>query len=69
MKKILIALVRSYQKHFSCYFAGSCIYIPSCSEYAIDAINKYGSGKGAKLAAARLLRCRKPYEGGEDPVP
>ena len=69
MKRLFIGLVRIYQKHFSRYFVGSCIYNPSCSNYAIEAIGKYGSLKGLRLTVSRLLRCRPPYEGGEDQVP
>lgn len=45
----------------------SCRFNPSCSQYALDAINKYGPYKGAFMAAKRILRCRPPY-GGNDPV-
>jgi hypothetical protein len=44
------------------------MYTPSCSQYAIEAIEKYGPLKGMRLSFARLLRCRPPYEGGHDPV-
>jgi len=68
VKRLLIGAIRFYQSHFSRYFAGSCIYQPSCSNYAIEAIIKHGSLKGVRMAASRLLRCHPPYEGGEDPV-
>ena len=69
MEWLLISLVRFYQRHLSCFFVGSCIYQPSCSNYAIEAIVKHGCFKGVKIAASRLLRCRPPYEGGKDMVP
>lgn len=68
MKKILINLVRFYQKYLSRPFANACIYDPSCSQYSIDAIEKYGALKGIKLTILRLIRCRPPYQGGNDPV-
>ena len=64
----LIYILRSYQKKFSRFFAGSCIYVPSCSEYSIEAIQKYGSLSGTYMTVRRLFRCRPPYEGGHDPV-
>ncbi len=67
MKKILIWIIRIYQK-IPGSFHGSCIFEPTCSEYAIEAIKKYGSIKGCKLAFKRLLRCRPGNQGGYDPV-
>lgn len=68
MKNLLIYCICFYQKHLSKYLGDHCIYIPSCSNYAIDAINNFGSYKGLKMAIKRLFRCRKPFEGGYDPI-
>lgn len=70
MKKILIGLVRFYQKYLSGLKGHStCIYFPTCSQYAIEAIEKYGAFKGGALAAWRILRCNPFAKGGYDPVP
>jgi len=54
--------------HLSKYLGGHCIYTPSCSRYAIDAISNFGALKGGQMALKRLFRCRPPYEGGHDPI-
>ena len=70
MKKILIGLVRLYQKYFSGMKRYStCIYFPTCSQYAIEALEKYGALKGSLLAIRRILRCNPFSKGGYDPVP
>ena len=70
MKKIMIACVRFYQKYLSCLKGYStCIYFPTCSQYAIEAIEKYGALKGGVLAVRRILRCNPFAKGGYDPVP
>ncbi|MBU2496129.1 MAG: membrane protein insertion efficiency factor YidD [Candidatus Omnitrophica bacterium] len=68
MADVLVYAIRVYQKYVSRFFRGSCIYIPSCSQYSIDAIQKHGALKGTLLAIRRILRCRPPYKGGLDPV-
>ena len=67
MRKILIWFIRLYQR-IPGNFHNHCIFEPSCSNYAIDAIKKYGSIKGSYLAFKRVLRCRPGSEGGYDPV-
>ena len=70
MKKIMIKCIRFYQKYLSClkgYSTG--IYYPTCSQYAIEAIQKYGALKGGALAVWRILRCNPFAKGGYDPVP
>ena len=57
MKKLLISLVRFYRRAISPLFPGCCRYIPTCSQYAIEALEKYGAVKGSWLALKRLLRC------------
>ena len=70
MKRILLALIRFYQKYISpMKRSGTCKYIPTCSEYAAQAIEKHGALKGSILAAWRLLRCNPFSQGGIDPVP
>ena len=70
MKAALLALVRFYQKHISPLFPPRCRYIPTCSEYALQALEKYGAAKGSWLALKRFLRCH-PFHRGDlyDPVP
>ena len=70
MKKILIAMVRFYQKYIAPLKKhGTCIYTPTCSQYAIEAIQKYGALKGGIMAIWRILRCNPFAKGGYDPVP
>ncbi|MDO4845964.1 MAG: membrane protein insertion efficiency factor YidD [Oscillospiraceae bacterium] len=70
MKTVLLALVRVYQRRISPLFPARCRYIPTCSEYARQALEKYGAAKGSFLALKRFLRCH-PFHKGElyDPVP
>lgn len=70
MKNILLVCIRVYRRFLSpLKIQPTCIYIPTCSEYAAQAIEKYGSFKGSYLAAKRLLRCHPFARGGFDPVP
>jgi hypothetical protein len=69
MKKILLHLIKGYQKGISPYFPGRCRYIPTCSNYAYEAINKYGTVKGGWMAVKRVCRCHPLHKGGYDPVP
>jgi len=71
MKKFLLISIRFYQKYLSGLKRHTrCIFTPTCSQYAYEAIEKYGVLKGLRLAAWRLLRCN-PFNrnGGYDPVP
>lgn len=70
MKKMLLALIRFYQKAVSPYFPARCRFRPTCSAYALEAIEKYGAGKGGYLALRRFLKCHPFYRGDVyDPVP
>ncbi|CAB1130276.1 membrane protein insertion efficiency factor [Candidatus Hydrogenisulfobacillus filiaventi] len=69
VKRLLIALVRFYQRFISPLTPPSCRYQPTCSQYAVEALTKYGAVKGTWLATARVLRCHPFHEGGYDPVP
>lgn len=66
---VALVALRMYQWMLSPLFAGSCRFIPSCSEYARDAIARYGVARGVWLSARRLARCHPLCEAGFDPVP
>ena len=69
MKKLLLAMIRFYRKHISPAKKPCCRFIPTCSAYAVEAIEKYGACKGGWLALKRLCRCHPFHPGGYDPVP
>lgn len=69
MKHALIFFVRAYQVGLSPLLPASCRYYPSCSAYAIEALDRHGAVRGAWLAARRVLRCHPFRAGGFDPVP
>ena len=67
--EILIALLRGYKRVLSPLFLPSCRYTPTCSEYAMEAVDRHGAVRGSMLAIWRLLRCHPFVHGGYDPVP
>lgn len=69
LKKTMIFMIRFYQGAISPYKRFHCIYRPTCSQYAIEAIEKYGPLKGGFLSIKRILRCHPFAKGGYDPVP
>ena len=69
LQKILSAIIRTYQLTLSPLLGQRCRFTPTCSNYAIDAINQHGSLKGSWLTAKRLLKCHPLNPGGYDPVP
>jgi len=69
MRKLFILLIRGYQIALSPVFGQHCRYTPTCSTYAIEAINHHGALKGGWLALKRLVSCNPWHEGGYDPVP
>ena len=70
MKRLLLSLIRFYQRSISPNTPPSCRFRPTCSAYAYEAIQKYGAVKGTWLALRRLLRCHPFYKGDTyDPVP
>ncbi|MCK5133414.1 MAG: membrane protein insertion efficiency factor YidD [Candidatus Sabulitectum sp.] len=69
MKNILIALIRVYRKALSPFLPPSCIYTPTCSAYAEEALRKHGAFRGLFFAVKRILRCHPWHSGGYDPVP
>lgn len=68
MKRLMIFLIKVYQK-VSLFKKPSCRFYPSCSNYALEAIEKYGALKGGWLALKRILKCHPFHPGGYDPVP
>ena len=69
MSQLFIGLIRLYQWCLSPFIGSNCRFMPSCSHYAIEAINKYGAFKGVRITIMRLGRCHPWCEGGHDPVP
>ena len=70
MKKILIGMIKLYRKYLSPLKSTKCPYYPTCSQYGLEAIEKYGAFKGGWLAFKRLMRCNPFYKGDYfDPVP
>lgn len=70
MKKALLKIFRFYQTSISPICPPRCRFIPSCSQYAVEAVEKYGAAKGGFLALKRFLRCHPFHRGGwYDPVP
>ena len=68
MKKLFLLLIQFYRLFISPLKPPSCRYIPTCSEYAMIAVEKYGPGRGGWMAVKRILRCHPFHKGGYDPV-
>ncbi|MBA4371733.1 MAG: membrane protein insertion efficiency factor YidD [Thermodesulfovibrio sp.] len=68
MKIILVSIIKLYKFFITPILPGSCRFVPSCSQYAMDAITQYGALKGMYLATRRILRCHPWHPGGFDPV-
>ncbi len=68
MKKLLIYIIKLYQKYISSQTPRTCRFYPTCSEYSIEAIKKYGAIKGSFLAIKRILKCHPFHPGGYDPL-
>ena len=69
LTKVFLLLIKFYQQCISPLTPAACRYTPTCSEYAVQAIRKYGCLRGGYLAVKRILRCHPFHEGGYDPVP
>ena len=69
LKKFLLLLIRFYQVAISPHLGKNCRFVPTCSQYALEAITKYGALKGTYLAVRRILRCHPWGGSGYDPVP
>ncbi|MBV7275775.1 membrane protein insertion efficiency factor YidD [Clostridium sp. PL3] len=68
MKEFLVFLIKFYRKYLSPLKRPCCRFYPTCSQYAMDALEKYGVLKGGFMAIKRILRCNPLNEGGYDPV-
>ena len=68
LRKLAMKVIRLYQRFLSGFFAGSCKFYPSCSQYALDSLEKYGFVRGVYFSIKRLLRCNIFSKGGYDPV-
>ena len=69
VKRVFLFLIDVYRRYISPLKSPCCRYIPTCSEYAMIAIERYGAARGGWLALKRILRCHPFDEGGYDPVP
>lgn len=69
MKRLLLSVIRFYRRHISPHTPPSCRFQPTCSQYALTAVERYGAWKGSRLALSRILRCNPFCKGGYDPVP
>jgi putative membrane protein insertion efficiency factor len=69
MQKLLVFLVKGYRLVLSPWLGSSCRFTPSCSAYALDALDLHGAAKGSYLTLRRLGRCHPWCDGGHDPVP
>jgi uncharacterized protein len=69
MKTIFISIIKLYKLLISPIFPQSCRFYPSCSDYAMESIDRYGIFKGVWLAARRITKCHPFHQGGYDPVP
>src|SRR5579864_7148055 len=68
MRKAVIATLRFYKRYLSPFLPSACRYQPTCSEYMLEAVSKYGVLRGVSMGVRRLLRCHPFREGGFDPV-
>lgn len=69
MKRVLISLIKGYKLLVSPILPPACRFHPTCSEYAMEAIDRFGIFRGGWMAIARILRCHPLHPGGYDPVP
>ncbi len=68
MRWLIVRLVLMYRATLGPFLGGQCRYVPSCSQYAIDAVNKYGAARGSWRATKRICRCHPWSTGGWDPA-
>lgn len=68
-QRVALGLIRAYKVMLSPQFAGSCRFLPSCSEYAAEAVRRFGAVRGSLMALRRLSRCHPLGTSGHDPVP
>jgi len=69
MRRLLVTLIRGYQYFLSPWWGRQCRFLPTCSSYAIEAIERHGALRGSWLATRRITRCHPWHPGGFDPVP
>ena len=69
MKRIVLLLIRGYQLALSPLLGRHCRFLPTCSQYAFEAVQRFGAFKGSWLGLRRILRCHPFHAGGHDPVP
>ncbi len=69
IKTIVLSMIRGYQRGLSPLLPKSCRFIPTCSEYALQAVKKHGVIKGLVLSFIRIMKCHPFHPGGYDPVP
>ena len=69
MKRLAMLLIKFYRRFISPLKPPCCRFYPTCSEYALEAVQKYGALKGGYLAVRRVLKCHPFHKGGYDPVP
>lgn len=69
MRRLVMALIRGYQRFISPLLASNCRFHPTCSQYTLEAVERYGAFKGLWLGAKRISRCHPFNPGGYDPVP
>ena len=69
IKNLLIKIIVIYRRYISPFKKPCCRFMPTCSEYAIEALRKYGVIKGLYLSVKRILKCHPFHKGGYDPVP
>ena len=69
LRTLLLTLLRGYKAVLSPFFLPACRYVPTCSDYAVEAIERYGAFRGSVMATWRVLRCHPFVRGGYDPVP
>ncbi|MES1023431.1 membrane protein insertion efficiency factor YidD [Gloeocapsa sp. BRSZ] len=69
MKRLILFLIRGYRILISPLFPPTCRFHPTCSQYAMEAVERFGAWRGGILAARRVLRCHPWHPGGYDPVP
>ncbi|HET7627716.1 MAG TPA: membrane protein insertion efficiency factor YidD [Bacillales bacterium] len=69
MKRTIVFLIRGYQKWISSWTPPTCRFYPSCSQYALEAVQRFGVVKGGWLTLVRLSKCHPLHKGGIDPVP
>ncbi len=69
LARVLISAIRFYQKGISPLTPASCRFHPSCSQYGLEAVQRYGAARGSWLTLRRLARCHPFCKGGYDPVP